>query len=58
MLSCFQNAFLETSPVVQWLRLCAPNSGGMSSIAGQGTTILHAQWYSQITDKPTTTVKK
>ena len=23
--------------VVQWLRLCAPNAGGLSSIPGQGT---------------------
>ena len=23
--------------VVQWLRLCAPNSGGLGSIPGQGT---------------------
>ena len=26
-----------TSVVVQWLRLCTPNAGGPSSIAGQGT---------------------
>ena len=25
------------SPVVQWLRLCAPNAGGLGSIPGQGT---------------------
>ena len=23
--------------MVQWLRLCAPNTGGLSSIPGQGT---------------------
>ena len=26
----------ETSPVVQWLRLRAPNAGGLASIPGQG----------------------
>ena len=26
-----------TSLVVQWLRLCAPNAGGLGSILGQGT---------------------
>ena len=38
-----------TSLVVQWLRLCAPVSGGLGSIPGQGTRshvlqlkILHA----------------
>ena len=30
-----------TSLVVQWLRLCAPNAGGMGSIPGQGTRILY-----------------
>ena len=27
---------LGTSLVVQWLRLCAPNAGGLGSIPGQG----------------------
>ena len=27
---------------VQWLRLCAPNAGGMGSIPGRGTKILHS----------------
>ena len=27
----------ETSLVVQWLRLCAPNTGGLGSIPSQGT---------------------
>ena len=27
----------EASPVVHWLRLCAPSSGGLGSIPGQGT---------------------
>ena len=26
----------ETSLVVQWLRLCAPNAGGLGLIPGQG----------------------
>ena len=26
-----------TSLVVQWLRLCAPNAGGLGSISGRGT---------------------
>ena len=26
-----------TSLAVQWLRLCAPNAGGMGSIPGRGT---------------------
>ena len=26
-----------TSLVVQWLRLCTPNAGGVGAIAGQGT---------------------
>ena len=31
-----------TSPVVQWLRLCTSNAGGVGSIPGQGTKIPHA----------------
>ena len=27
----------RTSPVVQWLRLCPPNAGGLGSITGKGT---------------------
>ena len=30
------------SLVVQWLRLCAPNAGGVGLIPGQGTRIPHA----------------
>ena len=30
--------------VVQWLGLRAPNAGGVGSIPGQGTKILHAAW--------------
>ena len=26
-----------TSLVIQWLKLCAPNAGGLSLITGQGT---------------------
>ena len=33
--------------VVQWLRLHAPNAGGMGSNPGQGTKILHDTWYNQ-----------
>ena len=36
-----------TSPVVQWLRLHAPNAGGQASIPGQGTKMLKALWHSQ-----------
>ena len=36
-----------TSLVVQWIRLQASNSGGMGSIPGQGTKILHAVFHSE-----------
>ena len=36
---------LETSLVVQWLRLHAPNVGDMGLIPGWGTKILHAAWH-------------
>ena len=39
----FWGTFLE----VQWLRLHAPNVGGMGLIPGQGTKILHAMWQHQ-----------
>ena len=32
---------LETSGLVQWLRLLASTAGGMGLIPGQGTEILH-----------------
>ena len=35
------------SPVVQWLRLCSPNTNGMGSTPGQGTKISHAIEYGQ-----------
>ena len=41
--------FLETSPVVQWLRLCAPKAGGPGLIPGElrwGTRIPHAAQHS------------
>ena len=37
----------ETSLVVQWLRLRASTAGGMGSIPGWGTKILHAVWRGQ-----------
>ena len=33
--------------MVQWLGLLASTAGGMGSIPGQGTKILHAVWCSQ-----------
>ena len=33
----------ETSLVVQWLRLCAPNAVGLGLIPGQGTRSLRPQ---------------
>ena len=42
---------MGTSLVVQWLRLCTPNAGGLGSIPGQRTKIPHAAtktWCSQI----------
>ena len=33
----FKRCDLGTSPVVQWLRLHAPNEGGRGSIPGRGT---------------------
>ena len=35
--SSYQNIHPGTSLVVQWLRLHAPNAGGLGSIPGQGT---------------------
>ena len=32
-----KQAMRWTSRVVQWLRFCAPNAGGLGSIPGQGT---------------------
>ena len=38
---------LGTSLAVQWLRLCTPNAGGMGSIPGPRTKILHAAGHGQ-----------
>ena len=38
---------LETSPVVQWLRLRASNAGGAGSIPGWGTKIPCAAQHGQ-----------
>ena len=35
---------LRTSLAVQWLRLCASNTGGVGLIPGQGTKMPHATW--------------
>ena len=35
------------SLAIQWLRLYAPKEGGIVSILGQGTKILHATWNNQ-----------
>ena len=37
-----------TSVAVQWLRLQAPNVGGVGLIPGRGTKIPHAAWHGQI----------
>ena len=42
-----------TSLVVQWLRLCASNAGGMSLIPGPGTKIPRATWCGQKVRKQT-----
>ena len=42
-----KNLQTGTSPVVQWLRLCASTAGGKGSIPGQGTKIPHAVLCSQ-----------
>ena len=36
-----------TSPVVQWLRLCTSNAGGVGSIPGRRTNIPHGVQHSQ-----------
>ena len=38
---------MGTSPVVQWLRLCFPNAGGLGSVPCQGTKIPHVILHSQ-----------
>ena len=36
------------SLVVQWLRVCTANAGGVGSIPGLGTKIPHAAWRGQM----------
>ena len=40
-----------TSLGIQWLRLCTPSAGGLSSIPGRGTKILYAAWHGQKREK-------
>ena len=35
---------IGTSVEVQWLRLCAPSAGGVSSVPDQGAKIPQAEW--------------
>ena len=37
----------DTSLAVQWLGLCASRTGGMGSISGLGTKVLHTVWCDQ-----------
>ena len=41
-IKCQESQKFGTSLVVQRLRLYTPNAGGVGSIPGQGTKILHA----------------
>ena len=43
----YRNNRRGTSLAVQWLRLRAPNAGGMGWIPGQGTKIPHATQHGQ-----------
>ena len=43
----FQEWYIETSLVVQWVRLHASNTGGKGLIPGWGTMIPHAAWHGQ-----------
>ena len=40
----YKNQLVGTSLVAQWLRLCAPNAGGMGLKPDPGTKIPHATW--------------
>ena len=51
MLATVNNTVVGTSLVVQWLRLCAPNAGGVGSIPGKGTKIPHATQHGQKINK-------
>ena len=44
--------------VVQWLRLHAPTLGGVGSIPGQGTKILHAVQHGQKPNSPISCVSE
>ena len=48
-----EKAFLRELPGGPEVRLCASTSGGLSSIPGQRTKILHAVWCSQKKEKKT-----
>ena len=52
------NRALGTSLVVQWLRCCASNAGGMGLIPGQETKIPYAMLCSQINQSIKTLIKK
>ena len=52
------NRALGTSLVVQWLKCCASNAGGMGLIPGQGTKIPYAMLCSQINQSIKTLIKK
>ena len=47
--------FPGTSKMVQRLRLHGPTAGGVASIPGQGTKILHAVWTETNKNTPTPT---
>ena len=40
----FLNAYIGTSPAVQWLGFCAPDAGGTGLIPGQRSRIPHPTW--------------
>ena len=48
----------RTSLVVQWLRLCTSNAGGVGSIPGQGAKLPHAVQHCQKNPKQTNKQKK
>ena len=43
----FRKKTIRDFPMVQWLKLHAPNAGGTGLIMGQRNKILYAAWYSQ-----------
>ena len=48
VLGCnLKNDRIGTSLIVQWLGLCAPSTGGLGSIPGQGINIPHASTEAQ-----------